>query len=119
VCNAAVQFVVAHEREPSLKFASLQSDVGRRIVKERALSGDIDTVVLVDGDRVFLRSSAAVRVLWSLGAAWPALGALLWIVPKPLRDLGYDIFARFRYRLFGRKDACMVPTPELRARFVE
>ena len=118
VCNASVQFIVAHERSPVMQFASLQSELGRRMVRERGLSGDIDTVVLVEGDRVRTRSSAAVGVLEHLGGAWRVLAALLWLVPRPLRNVGYDVFAHFRYRLFGKRDACMVPTPELRARFL-
>ena len=118
VCNASVQFIIAHERAPVMQFASLQSELGRSLVGQHALSGDLDTVVLIDGGRVLTRSSAAVGVLKHLGGAWRALAALLWIVPRPLRNVGYDLFARFRYRLFGKRDECMVPTPELRARFL-
>jgi predicted DCC family thiol-disulfide oxidoreductase YuxK len=118
VCNASVRFVVAHERLPAMKFASLQSELGRRLVAEHGLSGDIDTVVFIQGHRVLVRSSAAVAVLRHLGGAWRILAALLWLVPRPLRNVGYDVFAHFRYRLFGRRDECMVPTAELRARFL-
>jgi predicted DCC family thiol-disulfide oxidoreductase YuxK len=117
VSNAVVQFVLAHERAPLMRFASLQSELGQRIVRERGLPGDISTVVLVEGDQVSTRSSAAVRVLLHLRAPWRFL-ALVWIVPKPLRDLGYDLFARVRYRIFGKRESCAVPTPELRARFL-
>jgi predicted DCC family thiol-disulfide oxidoreductase YuxK len=118
VCNAAVQFVLSHERAPEYQFASLQSELGKRMLDERGLTHDLDTVVVVDGERIFTRSSAAVHVLRSMRGAWPVLAALLWIVPKPLRDLGYDVFAHFRYRFFGKRDSCMIPTPELRSRFV-
>ena len=119
VCNASVQFVVKHESAPLLKFASLQSERGKKIVAERGLSGNIDTVVIVEDDRVYQRSAAAVRVLRRLKAPWRWLAGPLWIIPRPLRDLGYDIFASLRYRLFGKKNACMIPTPELRARFLD
>ena len=118
VCNSSVQFIIAHERSPVMSFASLQSELGRTLVAKHGLSGDIDTVVLIEGDRVRTRSSAIVAVLKYLGGVWRVLAALLWIVPRPLRDVGYDVFARLRYRLFGKRDACMVPTPELRARFL-
>lgn len=117
VCNATVQFVVEHEKAPHIRFASLQSEVGARLVAERGLPNDVSTVVLVEGDRVYTRSAAAVALLGHLKAPWSWL-AVLWLVPRPLRDLGYDIFARLRYRLFGKRDRCMVPTPELRARFL-
>jgi predicted DCC family thiol-disulfide oxidoreductase YuxK len=118
VCNAAVQFVVNHERAPEFHFASLQSELGKRMLDERGLNHDLDTVVVVDGDRVFTRSSAAVHVLRMMGGGWPLLAALLWLIPRPIRNVGYDVFAHFRYRFFGKRDSCMVPTPELRSRFV-
>lgn len=118
VCNATVQFIVAHERAPVMQFASLQSERGRALVAQLGLAGDISTVVLVQGDRALTRSSAAVAVLAHLGGGWRTLGWLLWLVPRPLRNMGYHVFACFRYRLFGKRDHCMVPTPELRARFL-
>lgn len=118
VCNASVQFVLKHERAPEIQFASLQSDRGRELVAKHGLDGDISTVVWIEGDRVHTRSSAIVASLKRMRGAWPVLAWLLWVVPKPLRDLGYILFAKNRYRLFGKRDECMVPTPELRARFL-
>lgn len=118
VCNASVQFILKNERAPEVQFASLQSARGKDLVAKHGLSGDVNTVVLIDGDRVFTRSSAVVHAMKRLRGAWPALAWLMWIVPKPLRDVGYILFARNRYRLFGKRDECMVPTPELRARFL-
>ena len=118
VCNASVQFMLKHERGPAVRFASLQSAMGKELIAKHGLSGDINTVVVIDGDRVFTRSSAIVQAMRHLRGVWPALAWLMWIVPKPLRDVGYVLFARNRYRLFGKRDECMVPTPELRARFL-
>lgn len=117
VCNASVKFVVEHEREPRMRFASLQSEVGARLVAQHELPNDVSTVILLEGGKVYTRSAAAVRVLRSLKRPWSWLAAL-WIVPWPLRDLGYVVFARLRYRIFGKRDSCMVPTPELRMRFL-
>ena len=119
VCNASVKFVLRYERAPEMQFASLQSELGQRLAKERSFPAEIATVILIDGDRVFARSSAAVRALFRLKQPWPIVGALLWLVPKPLRDLGYRIFAANRYRIFGKRDECLIPTPELRARFLD
>ena len=119
VCNASVQFVLAHERAAEMQFASLQSERGQKIVAERSLSGSIDSVVVIDGERVYRRSGAVVFVLGRTRAPWRWLAPLLWLVPRPLRDLGYDLFAKNRYRMFGKRDACMIPTPELRARFLD
>ena len=119
VCSAAVRFVVDHERDPAIKFASLQSETGKRLLEQHGLGHDLDTVVFVDGDRAYVRSTAAVRVLRGMRGFWRFVGVVLAVIPRPLRDLGYDVFAHYRYRWFGKKDACMVPTPELRARFLE
>lgn len=116
-CNSTVHFILAHEARPEIRFASLQSDVARETVRARGLPGDISTIVFIDGDRAWIRSAAVVQVLRRLRLPWSLL-AILWVVPRPLRDAGYAIFARLRYRLFGRRDTCMIPTPELRARFL-
>jgi predicted DCC family thiol-disulfide oxidoreductase YuxK len=118
VCNASVQFVLKHERDGAIQFASLQSEAGRRLVEERALPDDVSTVIFLDGDKSYVRSSAAVAVLRHLRAPWSWLAPVLQVIPRPLRDLGYAIFARLRYRLFGKRETCMVPTPEIRARFL-
>jgi predicted DCC family thiol-disulfide oxidoreductase YuxK len=118
VCNASVQFVLKHERAPSMQFVPLQSERGTKLIEEQGLTGDLSTVVLLVDGKAYTRSSAAVRVLKLLRGPWTLLAVLLWVVPKPLRDLGYMLFARFRYKLFGKRDACMVPTPEQRARFL-
>jgi predicted DCC family thiol-disulfide oxidoreductase YuxK len=77
-----------------------------------------DTIVLVEDGRRYERSAAVLRIARQLRAPWPLLFAFI-VVPRPLRDWAYDAVARRRYRWFGRRETCMVPTPELRARFVE
>jgi predicted DCC family thiol-disulfide oxidoreductase YuxK len=118
VCNASVRFVLEHERAPLCRFAALQSEAGARLVREHGVSGDIGTMVFIYNGRAFTRSGAVVRTLKTIGGPWRWLGGLLWLVPAPLRDLAYLLFARMRYRLFGKRDSCMIPTPEIRARFL-
>jgi len=118
VCNASVRFVLEHERAPRCRFAALQSETGARLVREHGISGDLSTMVFIEDGRAFTRSAAVVRTLKTIGGPWRWLGALLWLVPYPLRDLIYVLFARTRYRLFGKRDSCMVPTAEIRARFL-
>ncbi|HYJ89952.1 MAG TPA: DCC1-like thiol-disulfide oxidoreductase family protein, partial [Pyrinomonadaceae bacterium] len=77
----------------------------------------IDSVILIENDKAYTHSTAALKILRRLGAPWSWLYAFV-IVPKPIRDWAYRLFARYRYRLFGRKDQCMLPTPEVRARFL-
>ena len=76
-----------------------------------------DSVVLIEDGRVYTRSTAALRIVRRLVFPWPLIYALM-VVPRPLRDMVYDLIARHRYWWFGKRDACMVPTPEIRARFL-
>ena len=118
VCSASVQFI--HKRDPQghFKFAALQSDAGREILDGFGLrTDDFDTIVLVDGERHYTRSTAALRIARQLRGLWPLMYGFI-VVPRFLRDAVYNLIARNRYTWFGRKDECMVPTPELRARFL-
>jgi predicted DCC family thiol-disulfide oxidoreductase YuxK len=118
LCNGSVRFVVRHDRRGRFRFASLQSEAGQALLRRHGLDpADLFSVVLVDGGRVTTRSDAALDVARGLGGAWRAAG-LLRAVPRPVRDRVYDWVARNRYRWFGRRDACMLPSPELRARFL-
>lgn len=119
-CNGAVQFIVDHERDRTLRFASLQSDVAKDLLANAGLAppeGDPETIVLVEGDRALTHSSAALAIARRLRAPWSWLAVLV-LVPRPVRDFFYRWFARNRYRWFGKTDQCRVPTPELRARFL-
>jgi len=119
LCNGLVQFVIARDRAGRFQFAALQSDSARRLLSGIDRSTVLpDSVVLVDGGRVYTRSSAALRIARGLPFPW-SLARVLNFVPRPLRDKAYDFVARNRYRWFGRKSVCMVPTPERRARFLE
>ncbi len=120
LCSASVQFVIAHDRKNHFRFASLQSDAGKHVMKEHGIEvpdGDPSTMILVEGDRVYERSSAAIRIARLLGFPW-SLAVLGLVMPRVVRDFFYGVVARNRYRWFGKKDVCMVPTPELRARFL-
>ena len=120
VCHWAVKFVAARDPDgSSFRFAPLHG-----ITFEESLPADMaanlpDSLVVLDRDgRVLFRSSGLVHILRRLGGVWGPVGSLLWIVPRPLRDLGYDLFARIRHRLVARPEAtCPVLPPELRGRF--
>lgn len=117
-CNSAVNFVIDHDRSGSFRFASLQSEVGRELLRTHGL-GDLplSTMVLVDQGRAYLNSDGVLRVARRLGGPFLLLVPFL-AVPRPLRDAAYRLFASQRYRLFGRSESCRVPTPEVRARFL-
>jgi predicted DCC family thiol-disulfide oxidoreductase YuxK len=122
-CNKTVQMILDHDRKGTMRFAALQSDYGRGVVERHAELSSIDSVVYVEnsrdgGERVYVRSDAALRVLKYLGGAWRLLLAG-YVLPKPVRDFFYDLFARNRYRLFGKYDSCMLPPAEVRSRFLD
>lgn len=118
LCNGAVQFVIRRDPAARFSFASLQSEAGRRALAEAGEQDLPDSIVLVQGSRVRVKSAAALAIARGLRLPWPLL-SVFWLVPYPLRDLVYDWVARNRYRWFGKRDSCWVPTPELRARFVD
>lgn len=118
LCNASVNFLLERDRRALLRFAPLQGATFAALARDHPELAGIDSFVLWDGARVHTRSSAALRAGMMLGWPWRLGGALL-AVPRPLRDLAYDFIARRRYRWFGRRDSCRMPTPELRARFLD
>ena len=119
VCDASVQFIIAHDPEAVFRFASLQSPVGRALAAARGIDArDLDTVVLITPEETLTRSDAVTEIARRLGAPWSALSSAR-LLPRPLRDAAYRLFARNRTRLFGQRDACRIPTPGTRARFLD
>ena len=109
LCNQFVDFVLRYDRNGQFRFAALQGETARDYVDAEDISR-LKTVVLVDGRGTHRRSGAVVRVLWRLGGIWRIVAAMMWIIPPPLRDTLYRCVARFRYRIFGRRAACRIPT---------
>ena len=119
LCNGTVQWILARDRRQVFRFASLQSPAARRLLDSVAAPADLpDSVVLIDGGRVLVRSDAAIAVARRLGFPW-SMAAVGRAVPRVLRDAVYSWVARHRYRWFGRRATCWVPTPELSARFLD
>lgn len=122
LCNGFVQFVIRHDRRGQFRFAALQSEAGQALLAAHgqalpAPGADPDSVLLVSGGRVYDRSAAILRITRALGWPWRLLGAG-WLLPTAWRDAAYRFVARHRYRWFGRQASCMLPTPELRGRFL-
>jgi len=122
LCNSTVRWVIERDKEGRFDFASLQSDVARRELRKFMDTKEIDalpdSIVLLDSDGVHVRSAAALRILRGLGS-WFLLLRLGVVLPGPIRDAIYDMVARNRYRWFGRRDTCMIPTPDIAARFLD
>ncbi len=118
LCNGLVQFVIARDPARRFRFASLQSDVAQRRLEGAGIAADVpDSIVLLEEGRLFTRSTAALRIARRLRFPWSLAFALI-VVPRPLRDWVYSLVARNRYRWFGRRETCMIPTPELEERFL-
>jgi predicted DCC family thiol-disulfide oxidoreductase YuxK len=118
LCNGFVRFVIPRDPRGRIRFAALQSEAARRLMAQAGVTpGSADSIVLVEGQRAFVRSEAALRIARQLRFPWPVLYGLV-VVPRPLRDWVYDIVARNRLRWFGRRDVCMVPGPETQDRFL-
>ncbi len=116
-CNGAVNFIIRYDKAARFRFAPLQSEIGRKLREQHAISEDVDSIVLIEGDRAFLRSDAAIRIASGLGGVF-SLARAFHILPQAARDWAYSRFAEYRYDLFGKKDVCMIPTPEVRDRFL-
>ena len=116
-CNGAVNFIIRHDGEKRFKFTPLQSEIGREISAKYGIGGDVDSIILVENDKAYTHSTAGLRIAKALGGMW-SLGYVFIIVPAVIRDYCYKLFAKNRYRLFGRTEACMLPTPDVRERFL-
>ena len=118
LCNGAVQFVIKHDLDGKFLFASLQSTEGQKILQQYRLPvNNFNSFVLLQDEKVYTRSTGALKVAKQLQTPWQLLYAFI-IVPEFIRDAVYNLIANKRYQWFGRKDSCMIPTPELKKRFL-
>ncbi|WP_273274992.1 thiol-disulfide oxidoreductase DCC family protein [Maribacter polysiphoniae] len=120
LCNRSIQFIIRHDKKDEFRFATLQGDLGKQLVKERHIDTDtVDSIILIEpGVAYYTKSTAALKIGTSFGGAWKLL-TVLELIPSSLSDIVYDFVARNRYQWYGKKDACMIPTPELKAKFLE
>lgn len=117
-CNGAVNFIIDHDPQAYFRFAALQSDAGQALLARFNLPrSDFDTMIVIDHGQCYQRSTAALQIARHLTLPW-RLGAIGLLIPAFVRDPLYALVARNRYRWFGRQDACRIPTPDIRARFL-
>lgn len=116
-CNGAVNFIIRKDANKRFKFAPLQSETGEQLRSKYGIGEDVDSIILVENDRAYTHSTAGLRIARGLGGILSAAYVFI-IVPAFIRDWAYRLFAKYRYKLFGRQDACMLPTPEVRERFI-
>jgi len=125
LCNRLVQFLLKHDRQGRLRFASLQSDFAAKVLQRHGIDPkDLDTLHVIEnyeqpGERVLQRSNAILRAGRELGGFWSVSAVAAGVIPRALRDVVYRFVARNRYRVFGKYDTCMLPEPNQRSRFLD
>ena len=118
LCNGAVNFVIKRDPGNVFKFTPLQEKQGVLLLKKHAIDAqELDSIVLVENKKVYTKSSAALRIARKMSNLWPLFFVLL-IIPRFIRDGVYDFIAKNRYKWFGKKEQCMIPTPDLREKFL-
>jgi predicted DCC family thiol-disulfide oxidoreductase YuxK len=118
LCNKLVIFIIKRDSRGKIRFAALQSESGKEILKaHNPPDKDIDSVVYITDHTIFLKSSAVLHLLKDIGKGWNLFFGLI-IIPPFIRDFFYDLIARTRYRIFGKKSACMIPSPDIENRFL-
>lgn len=118
LCNGTVDFIIKRDKKARFRFAALQSDAGAQIVKKIRIPGETDSVILIWNSQVFTESDAALEITRLLPLPWKAF-VVFKILPKKIRDRIYRWIAKNRYRWFGKKDSCRIPTPEETKRFLK
>lgn len=118
-CDSSVQFIIKRDFKNYFKFAPLQSEFAANLFKEQGIDPtSFDSVVLWENGELYTKSTAALRIGRQLGVLWSLLYVFI-IIPRFIRDAVYDLIARNRYKWFGKKDQCMIPSPEVRDKFIE
>jgi len=119
LCSGSVRFIIKHDPTHHFRFASLQGEFGRQVLEKYHLPvAEFGSFILLEKDTVYTKSSAALRVVKKLSGPWSVLYAFI-IVPPFIRNTVYDLVARNRYKWFGKKEACWIPTPELKGLFID
>jgi predicted DCC family thiol-disulfide oxidoreductase YuxK len=119
LCNSSVQFIIKHDKKKQFLFASLQGEFGQEVLKKNNFSTEsLNTLILIEGDKIFTRSTGVLRMMKHLGGGWSLLYGFI-IFPKFIRDAVYNWVSKNRFKWFGKKDECMIPTKELKERFLD
>jgi predicted DCC family thiol-disulfide oxidoreductase YuxK len=118
LCNGSVKFIIKHDTKDLFRFAALQSNFGKEILQKHQLSQtNLFSLILIENDKIYLRSTAILRIAKRLGGLWPLCYCFI-VIPASVRNIFYDYIARNRYKRFGKRDSCMMPTEELKKKFV-
>ena len=119
LCNRSILVIIKNDHKKLFRFASLQGKLGHEVLKKHQLSADqLHSFILLEGDSIYTKSSGALRIFRELGGGWKLLYGFI-IIPRFIRDAVYNFVSRNRYKWYGKREECMVPTPELKERFLD
>lgn len=119
LCSQSVLFIIKRDKQAVFRFAPLQSEAGRHLLKQYGIDpGNVDSLLLIKDGNAYIKSEAALRLVKELQGSWKFLSVFT-VIPKPIRDWLYDLVAKNRYKWFGKKDACIVPTEDIKTRFLD
>lgn len=117
-CNSSVNCVIRNDKKNKFKFAALQSEKGKELILKYEIKQlNMESMILIENNNVYYKSTAALKTAKGMGKLYPSLSVLL-IIPAFIRDFFYDIIARNRYKWFGKKEVCMIPTEEVKGKFI-
>jgi len=118
LCNNSVTFVIKRDKKDKFRFAALQEDAGKRLIEQYGIdTSKTDSIILIENGKAYVKSTAALRVARHLGGLYPLSYAFM-IIPNFIRNWVYDYVARNRYKWYGKKESCMIPTPDLKEKFL-
>ncbi len=120
LCNSSIQFVIERDKDDVYRFAALQSETAKKMVAQRNIdTSQVDSIILIEpGIAYYTKSSAALKIGKSFGGLWSLLGIFEWI-PEKISNQVYDFIAKNRYKWYGKKENCMIPTSDLKAKFLD
>lgn len=119
LCNASINFIIDRDPEKRFLFASLQSNIARQKLEAFGMDTNrMESIILLKDGKIYKESSAALRIALGMNGAWPIL-YVFWLIPKPIRDFVYRLIAKNRYKWFGKRETCRLPTPDLKERFLD
>ena len=118
LCNASIQYVIKHDKKDVFRFTPIQSEVGRKVIKDFQINTKkTDSIILYSKKRISYKSSAVLKIAMVLGLPISIFG-VFWIVPPFIRNWVYDYIAKNRYKWYGKRESCMVPTQETESKFI-
>ncbi len=120
LCNGSIQYIIKHDKNDLFRYAPLQSEIGKEFIKERKIdTSKVDSILLYEPNiAYYTKSTAVLKIGRTFGGGYKLLG-IFEFIPGPVRDWFYDLIAKNRYKWFGKQNECMIPTPELKAKFID